>query len=239
MTKTTEIELAQKVIEWMRHDGWDIYEEVRLGYAGARADIVGMRHRISHVVEVKNSLSLAVIAQAEGWLTMSHYVSVAVPRTLKQDVRYQRDHARGLAHRICATLGIGVLEIDMRPGWKEVKEVVAPALNRTASKYEYHFIGNLVHEMHNEWGRAGSRNEYYTPFRQTCESLTEVVRDHPEGIRFKDAVNIIKADWHYHSEQSGRSALGKFLIKGGSKVLPRIDAQIEGRGYLLRYIEKE
>lgn len=235
-----ETELCGMVIEWMRHDGWDIYEEVRTGYAEHRADIVGMRHGISHVVEVKNSLSLAVLAQASNWRGHTHYISIAVPRTKKQNTAYNIDHARKFAHSICREIGIGVLEIDLRPGWKTIEQVVAPALNRHIGHEWYdHYIGDIVHEMHNEMGQAGSRNRYFTPFRKTCENLTETVKLFPRWHSIKDAVEMIKTDWHYRSEQSGRSALGKFLQKGGSKVLPRIDAQMIGRNYLLRYIPDE
>lgn len=224
---STEEEIAAVVIPFMEADGWEVYQEVSAGTGSCRADIVGLRKGIVHVVEVKRTLSLDLMAQAAQWLKDAHYTSIAFPETLSERARYQKNRGREFAYGILGDLGIGILIISMDGTVQYVKK---PRLQRSSDRWAKEYIIPFLHPDMKTWGNAGSRSDFYTPFRKTCSDLTEAVHAHPEGIKYRDAINIIKYTWHYASEQSGRSSLMAFL---NTKVLPGIRAEKKGRNWVL------
>ena len=233
-----EHEFAAPVVEFIEQDGWEVFQEVRIGDNSPRADIIGRRGNIIHVVEVKKTLSLDLMAQAVEWLRKVHYVSVAIPETIAERKIWASSKGRDFAYRVMASNGIGIITIDLN-GHCKYKSGYTSRLNRHCHADCKRFVIPYLTEQQKYYARAGSRDRYWTPFRETCDSLTELVGKHPEGIKFKSAIDIIIHNWHYASEQSGRSALGSFLEEGGSKVLPGINAVKEGRSLVLYPIEVE
>lgn len=197
-TKFTEKDLAAIVVSDLKEQGWEIYQEVETGWG--RADIVAKNGNILWIIECKMSFSLAVIEQAWNHIRShrSHFVSVAVPKVKGY-----------FAEEICKRFGIGILSVNCRS--EDVHEKARPNFYRKASGLE-------LHEEQKTWCVAGSQScgGHYTPFKGTVRDLVNLVRKHPEGLLFADAIK--KIDYHYSSFGTAKACLSKFI--GG--VIPNL-----------------
>ena len=99
LTFKSEVKLAEKVIEYLQDLKWEVYQEVTIH--GQIADIVAIQNGLIWIIECKKSLSLDVIAQAEHWTHYANYVSVAVPKT------YRNNNGRQFAYKVLKQYGIG------------------------------------------------------------------------------------------------------------------------------------
>jgi hypothetical protein len=182
-----EVELAEKIIEWLQEQNWTIYQEVEFRRLGGRADIVAERHGILWIVETKMAMSLDVLNQATTWPT--HYRSVGVPsakRSSHRDYRVAKDY-----------YGVGVLEVG-KGGM--VTEVVKAPLFLKNDKVAKGMISQLK-EQHKTFAKAGSNGGgYYTPYRNTMVTIREIVRKNP-GCTV-DEVFEICGKMHYASKGS-------------------------------------
>jgi hypothetical protein len=61
MSSPSEADLAAVVVAWLEVLGGDVYQEVELLPRGIRADIVAKVHAELWIIEVKTSVSLALI----------------------------------------------------------------------------------------------------------------------------------------------------------------------------------
>lgn len=216
-----ETDLARPVVEWFKNLGFEVYQEVQIEYAGPRADIVAWDGTLLWIVEVKTSLSFAVIEQAFRWQHSAHRVSVAVP------VSQGSSRRRGalMQERCLRREGIGLFRIclDSYSGdWSNrVRENIKAPLNRKARARG---IVDRLQEEHKESCPAGSNGGgYWTPFAATCRSLIEHVRKNP-GCAMKEAIESI--NHHYASTSSARSALSHWLREG---VIEGIEMRRNGR----------
>jgi hypothetical protein len=205
----SEIELGRTVREWLASGNWDVYQEIQFTSLGRRADIVAKRGPVVWIIELKNSLSLAVLAQAIDWLDYAHLISIAVPESKRHDksrwfgVRVAREHRIGIisvGHRCHSELGA----FDRKP---RVLRYLLPALT----------------EERKSWAEAGSKDNYYTPFRHTVEDLKRILREKgPSNMR----TIMTELDHHYSSDRTARSALATWINKG---VINGIGCKREGR----------
>jgi len=213
--KTTEVDLAADVIGWLQRQHWEVYPEVRPDLGGPRADIVAVQNGRVWVIECKMSFSLAVIAQANNWIGSAHWVSIATPK------RWNRKQAESyLKQEILRWKGIGHLEV----GGSGPISRLAPRLNRHARTGP--ITGCLV-AAHVEMGVAGSRNDYYTPYRATCRQLSEYVSTNP-GCSLKSAITNIQH--HYAKDTTAISCLHKWIRFGK---VPGVCRHSDGRSITL------
>ncbi len=119
----SEIEIASRVTTWLRDEGYEVYEEVSLGYSNS-VDIIAVRKPVVVAVEVKKTLSLSVLGQAKRWIQQAHLTYVAVPL-------HKRTSSHTGAAWVCRTLGIGLLYIT-----SSVHEEVRPVFQRHAKTSE-------------------------------------------------------------------------------------------------------
>lgn len=208
-----ETQVAEPIVAWLEEMGWAVYQEV--ASSDGRADIVAVRERVRWVIEVKRSLSLALLAQAHAWKRRAHRVSIAYPRG-------RMDDTRRLAHEYAAADGIGIIEVE-RQQWTPTQptvvviEVAKPALRRTV-------LPVTLVEAQRTYAKAGNADgKFWSPFRETCERVRKTVDAHP-GLTIREVVDAI--DHHYASKQSARGALlgwaeaGKIdgvIVRGGAK----------------------
>lgn len=205
--KTTEQDLAEAVVAWLA-DGWDVYQEVQHGEN--RADIVAVETcspKRVWVIEVKNSLSMTVLAQAWSWTSgnVAHRVSIAVPsgRNWKQ---------RAFAEAVAAKFGIGVLYVDP----PAVSERVDPVLRRKISWD----IRKSLHEEQKTHAKAGSAaGGHWTAFKGTCRAAGVFIRQNP-GCTLQELSRGI--EHHYASNKSARGSLAGW-IRAGKLVGIRLD----------------
>ncbi len=201
----TEATYASVVVDHFEAIGADVYQEVAC--AGGVADIVALVAAELWVIEVKTSLSLALIVQALERRRDAHRVFVAAPYS-----RNFRD-----VGALCAELGIGLLQINSgeydphtrsRTPWRVVEVVGSRRWNSRPVALRAKL--SPEHKTHAQAGSVGGGGRW-TPFRDTCEQLARVVQARP-GITLKDATSRIRH--HYATPAGARSSLAHWIALG-------------------------
>lgn len=213
----TEAELAAIIVEWLAAQGWEVHQEVSLGRACARADVVGRFGAVTWVIETKLSLSLSLLEQAANWTRWSNYVSIAFPYS----------HLRGRSiflQNALKMMGIGYLAVRADSEAKYLSQSLEPRLNRKlVSRRLWHLL-----DAHENLVDAGTPDGgYWTPFKVTTQALREFVEKNP-GCTMKQAVDGI--EHHYRRNQTAVSCLRGYLRDG---VIKGIRLEENGRAWRL------
>lgn len=186
-----ETELAQIVIDWLKAQHWEVWQEVN--YGESIADIVAVRHNIVWIIETKTSFGIKVIDQARKWQV--HYRSIAVPEK-KGYFAGRRDS--GIEAELAEHFKIGILEINPAYYGYSINEVIRPKLMREYARYAKHFLERLE-TYPKSYSVAGSSNGgYYTPYKQTMESVKQIIKRNP-GIDLTELIKKLDGRHHYHS----------------------------------------
>lgn len=211
----SEVTIAGPVVAMLVEMGWDVFQEVSLGYSQRRADIVGAYENRIWVVEVKKSLSLSVMDQAWRWKRLATWVSIAVP------FRHQRTN-RFCDHVLRNFIGVGLIEVE-----SDSARILIPApINRWAKTDR---ILERLHPLQKSLVPAGSiAGGFYTPFRATCRDLAEIVKASP-GISMKEAVAKL-SEHHYTKDTTAVSCLLKWARL---EKIPDVRMIQNGRKFLL------
>ena len=190
-----ETELAEQVIEWLRYQNWNIYQEVQFRGIGGIADIVAERHGILWIVETKMAMSIEVLNQASAWPV--HFRSVAVPeakRDSKRDYRVARDY-----------YGVGVIEVSKY----DVRERVKPPLYLRHHKTAEKLLSQLT-ELHKTFAKAGSKGgSHLTPYKITIMEIRRTVEKQP-GCTIEDLFTK-HGSMHYANKSSFKGNILKCL----------------------------
>jgi hypothetical protein len=178
----------------------EVYSEVLAG--GGRADIVARQGNYITVIEMKTTLSLDLLEQANRWLRSAHYVYIAVPRTKDGSInRY--------AKKCCLQDGIGILQVDFRRKNKwgepaEVIEVVKPKLlvkGKNHKKVVTAWDKRLT-EAHKDTLPGGSAGGgYITPYKTTIEAVKRCLRFRKNGVSLNELVQLVQT--HYSNPKQG------------------------------------
>lgn len=222
MKKLKEEDLAIKVLQHMKDEGWDCYPEAQLKYARGRADIAALKDDTFRIVEAKTSLSLQLLNQANEWIHMQGVdeVCVAVP-----NVRISR-----LVEEILRWKGIGLYHVirgfnqrHQRFGVKEVQEIIAPRRLEVHKARRKRVIESLHPDMKNY--KPGTTSGYSTPYNRTIKMILEYLKDHPEST----LDDLVKLDHHYASKSSAKRSLTMALT---SFEADKIESIKKGRSYV-------
>lgn len=215
-----EAKLAAPLVPWLQAQGWDVYQEVSIGYACQRADVVAVRGGLLWAIEAKTSLSFEVIAQARRWRQYAHLGSVCVPAPRRKGA----DLGRDLALRVCEAEGVGVLTVDVEAYADKIQVELEPRPARNA------LVSRLRAALHPEQktaARAGSnQGGYWTPWQRTCRDLVAIVQVHP-GITLKALIESLQH--HYASDASARGSLLKCAEQG---LIKGVQVRRDGRAVL-------
>lgn len=213
--KFTEKEIAAKIVDRLRLDGWDVYQEVSLGQGYPRPDIVATQGSLLWIVECKKTLGQAVIDQAHYWLGRANLVSIAVGS--RRVARWVEEY--------CEWKGIGIsVNCAVSP-----YSVVSPRLWRVKDERDK-WIRDALREEQKTWAAAGTQSGYYTDFAGTCQRIREVLRYGP--LALKPLVGLIRH--HYGSDAVARSCI---LSRARQGIIRGVSV-IEGRPLMLQ-LEKE
>lgn len=199
MEKWTEQEMARILVAWLRDAKWKVYQEVNTGYASPTCDIVAVQNNIVWAIECKRSLGFRVLDQAWWWLSYAHYSSAAVPAGRRSGKGYFLNNA--MRH-----IGLGLLQIDKSGS---VMEDFEPRLNRKPLKSG---LIDWLNDAQLSYCEAGAAHGYWTPFKETCEDILRVVKQHPEGISVKELMG--KINHHYYSSATARSCIPRHIDNG-------------------------
>lgn len=188
--------LAEKVVKYLRGEGWTVYPEVQVRSFGAVADIVAVRGEEVMVIETKTNFGLGVLGQAYAWKRYANYVAIGVPYSKR------KTKAREFGHQVCWTMSIGLITVDPVTG--HVQEKLAP---KKTENPDTKVILNTLTEKHKTYAKAGNADKkYLTKFKITCDNLRDYIRENPDCC-LRDAVANIKH--HYKNDASACRSIGK------------------------------
>jgi hypothetical protein len=211
--------LAAKVIEWLRGQHWDVWQEVSVPWAGQypTCDIMARTDKTIWVVECKMSRSLALLDQVIWWSSFVDFVSVAVP-PVKVRPGCRPKESRTWNH-IIREYGIGELVVDKF----SVSSETAPNRHRNRGRPAMGVMHDTLNRMPQNYGTAGAKEtSRWSPFAVTRDNLTRIVNDQP-GISFRDA--LAKLKHHYSSDATARSSIRKWIGVGSIKLNIRRDGR--------------
>lgn len=211
----SEIELAARVIEHVREQGFDVYQEVSAGGGCAACDIVAKRGPLLWAIECKEKMGEAVLTQAAGWVGQAHLVSVATMPS-----------PRGFSpvfHYFLKGNGVGWLEV--RSG--QVNDRIEASIHRRI-RTDKGSLSTLLREEHKTYLAAGTAAAgRWTPFRDTCYRVAEAVRLSP-GITLKELV--APGAYHYANRASATSGIAHWIGEGK---IPGVRLEREGKKFRL------
>lgn len=203
LPERTEKELAGHVVRYFQGLHWEVYQEVQLHQGSRIADLVLVQGKRVGIVECKQSFGLPVLEQAFEWRGYAHFIWVATWYTGRERGR--------LLHRILRDYGIGHLTLTKRyPESSFPSEDVKPQLMRRPSRVD-ELLEKLAPEHKSTVTAGGNKGGHWTPFRQTCHTLSQVVQEHP-GLTLREA--LAKFKHHYASTASACSNLPEWIEKG-------------------------
>ena len=156
-----ESDLFAPVKAWLEDRDFTVYSEVAYGYGSKRADVVGARGPLMAVVELKTSLSLALIGQCAEWTRNAHYVYAAVPDPRLRDF--------GFGQTVLAQHGIGLLGIQP---YGHVRRIVPPKLHRSLHPRLHHALRSALCDQQQTGvpgGHAGGG--FVTPYSRTMDRV--------------------------------------------------------------------
>lgn len=222
-----EEDLGAVIVEWLRDNKWDVYQEVEPHRNGSVADIVAVQGPLVWIIELKLSASWELLHQALQWKGWANFVSVAVPTT------GGKEHS-AIFEMFCRQNGIGV--IQARKSWwygekdgaekYKVEEEILPQLDRKAIFRDR--VKNALTDRHKTFSRAGNaKGLRFTPFKATCEEVLRRVKEKP-GLTMKELMDGLKH--HYHQDTTARACLAKWARRG---VIEGV--RVEREGKVLRF----
>ncbi len=180
----SEAELAKVVVDWLRAQGWTVFQEVE--HRGAIADIVATRGEDVAVVECKLGVNLAVLDQAHHWLGYARFVFAAVPS-------YGNGSLRPFFSVVCEAIGLGLLTIS--PPFFEHQGRVIVTRDAKPTRVSTTMLRDRLRPEMVDYAAAGSpTGKRWTRFRETEKLLLAYVTAHP-GELAKTAVAAIAHHW--------------------------------------------
>lgn len=216
----SEVELLRPVVQWLRDQRWEVFQEVATGY-GPRCDIVARQGPVLWAIEGKMSLNFQVLGQIWHWRPFAHYISIVVPKG-----KWMMRSAYGceVISDLLRWRGIGCLYVenlsdDEREYHCAVHEYVKPRLHRRIQgKLEKY----LVAESQNYAEAGNAESKFWSPFKNTVAEIHRSLKaagDH--GLTMRDLVENIHH--HYHCSSTARSCLNQWFNKGIVPDVTRVD----------------
>jgi len=197
--KIKETDLFDPIKQYFESRGFEVYSEVLAGQGTRRADVVIRHGSVVSVIEMKTTLSLDLLEQANRWISRAHYVYIAIPMPKNRRIN---EYARKCLSRD----GIGVLLVDCRQNdfyydngdeymiWTDLK----PKIHR---KIVNHWDKYLT-EAHKTSIPGGSKGGgYITPYKTTIDGVKRCLKNHPEGIELNQLILMVQT--HYANPKNG------------------------------------
>ena len=194
--KITEEDLTEFVRSDFNLLGYTTYAEVCLyGGGSRRCDMFAVKDNESIVFEAKLSFNLKVIEQAYLWKQNANKVFVLIPKTHKQI------KSRIFARKICESLGIGVMEVNIITGKYTI--TVQPQINNKPKLPK-------LYEEQKLTKASNDKNEFVTPFKLTVNKLNDYMKNKKKDLLNNVVKNI---DHHYSNDKSAVNAIKKLIQK--------------------------
>lgn len=202
MAKMTEVELAEKVVDWLEGKDWDVYQEVQFRQGSKVADIVAVSPMPEPediwIIECKTSYGLAVLEQADRWDVS--YRSVAVPFA-----RYRARTWIGVAKNYYK---VGIIEVfeDI-----SITEKLKPPESQRGNNFLQKKYIKKLSALHKTYAKAGSKGgKHLTPYKESIIAVKEFIRNNP-GCSTREIVDSLGA-LHYSHKSSAKGNLRTALM---------------------------
>lgn len=200
MAKQTEEQLAEKVVDFLKTEGWEIYQEVEPMHGRSVADIVCTKDNKVLVVECKLALGISVMSQAWHWKTFADYIAVAVPTSACGSTKEKL-----FCYDILRSFGIGLItSAGLRTRWNIV--------GTKQSAIQKSILLKSLNEKHKTWAKAGNnKRSKWSPFQETVSNITKYVAEN-NGCDIDVMLNEIKV--HYKKTSTAKVSILKYIRMG-------------------------
>lgn len=201
-----ETDLFEPIKKYFLNRECEVFSEVLGPHGSNRADIVVRQQNLITVVEMKTTLSLDLLEQADRWLPCAHRVYIATPKP-------KTWHVNGYVEKCLKRDGIGLLQVDFfQDKWYAQEPII---LERVKPKIHRKIINRwdkLLTEGHKNSIPGGSKGGgYITPYKTTIDSVKRCLRLKKNGASLDDIVKVV--DTHYSNPKQGLyQALTKWEI---------------------------
>lgn len=210
-SKPREVDIARPVVEHLGQKGWEVYQEVETLFGVA--DIIAVLDNKLWIVEVKNSLSLSLLAQAHRWIGRAHWVSIAIPTRSKA---LPNTKSRRFAMKLLDDIGIGTFVVD----FSMITNVhvsdylsVRPHMFRRPNICAIRFIRDNLKSQQKHFAEAGSKGgAHWTKYKGSCIHIKLFVRQN-EGCLVKELTDKL-GKLHYSNTSSARHSISA-MARGG------------------------
>lgn len=222
--------MGERLVPWLEDQGWEVFPEVESYPQGPVADLVAVRDEKVWVIEMKKSISLDLLTQAERWKDQTHAVSICTLVKNNQSSRTPRYwRVRSFVEKTLGFHGIGWLSVSCSDSFhtRPVTELVPPVFADTIA---FNHLQKILNDGHKRMGIAGSaKAERWSPFKQTVENLKTYLLEHP-GATYNEILDQV--DHHWASRGTARQCLMKYLRKGVIQGIMVDETQKSHRLYL-------
>ena len=150
----------------------EIFPEVIVG--DCRPDITIRQGNIITIVELKTSLSLALIEQAYGWVGCCNKVYVGIPKPKK---------VNNFAIQLLRQKGIGVILV--KNGRAEVYTLASHA---DKCRLDW---SKLLHDFYKENEAGGICGEYVTPYKHMINCVEDYLTTYQKPITARNLVEVL------------------------------------------------
>jgi hypothetical protein len=222
-----EKDISEPLTNFLKNDGWEVYQEVQVELLGPVADVVAVRNGVIWEIECKTKICIEVFAQAHKWLPYANLVSVCVPVIGQYSNSFENWKCAA------AAMGIGIISVYEKSRTVEKRTYadnpkVAVDLEAHGHSASNDALQNGLRESHKLFISSGKKSRVaITKLQKTMRDLVECVNRHP-GIELLSALH--KIDHHYSTDYSAVLGILLQLDKGN---LPEITiTQRLSRGHL-------
>ena len=196
----SEEELAEKIVTWLKENGWVVYQEVQIMSYDRIADIVAVKDDKTWVIETKLNFGFTVLEQADAWLNWANYVSIGIP--------YK--NSKHFKDRVAELLGLGVLCVS-KDFYRE-KFLIKQRVLAKENKEPYKYLKERLNNYQKDFAKAGNSNgKRYTPYSHTVKQLEDLAEKEP-GIQLRDAIQ--KIQHHYRSDKNAICSIAQWIHRG-------------------------
>lgn len=182
MSDFKEADLGPLVVQFLQQQGYEIYQEVRMGGVGTSiVDLIGKRGSLLHGVELKKNLSMAVIRQAHRNREDVHFSSVAISARRHRYGHVIRTEDREFAINVCRDYRLGVFEVFMEDD--KITETVPAQRIKGHEEHVENTVIPLLHDnqrLNSGFANAGTKGGgYHTPYKEMIGIVKSYIQDNP------------------------------------------------------------
>ena len=194
-----ETELAAHIVDWLRGEKWDVYQEVVS--LGRRCDIIAVKKfdyvTMGWAIECKASASLKVLEQACMWMLPMRSVAVPV------------GGGSVLFEKCAMNEKIGVLRVGKNGYIYESRS--APLMREHYRYWHDRFMPRWLHPDQ-KLSIAGEKNgDYSTPYKRSMREVRNFLKENPGSTTQELYAALGKL--HYASKASFRGCVRSCLIQ--------------------------